>query len=210
MKKIAVILGIILLLTGCDVANQDEPMQVPESLVVTDAAEQTDTAETEATHEETVIPTEAVDVDETSVPTEETTISTEETTAPATSGQQYLGICDLCGEPYGYGEGFESLCTACQKKYGPKCSVCGTDCTYRGTIDGMCDECWSASQSTCFWCGIVCGTDGQWADEYYTCSSCGALRPCQNCGAYYYFWKMFEGVCYDCDDPSDGAAEGSE
>ena len=168
-------------------------------------------------------------------PTEETEEPTEITEAPTVETEPTIpeggGMCGTCGLHYAEGEGFEGLCFVCQEKYGPKCSTCGTDCTYRGSIDGLCDDCYermcyhcgtrgfaedqmcgnlcyncSTMDITCAQCGKQCDFDGLWVETYFCCSTCSQKQPCALCGDPYYIWDMFEGVCFNCDDPSGGEA----
>ena len=188
MKKLmALCLTVLWLLTGCTIVIVD-PFATASTQEITTIPTETPTQPTEAMEELTVA-------------TEEPTVETEPTIPEGG------GLCDTCGLPYAEGEGFEGLCFVCQEKYGPKCSTCGTDCTYRGTIDGMCDECWEKSQAReCAQCGQMCL--GSWVEQYYVCDICVQMRACPLCGKYYYIWDMFEGVCFDCDDPSGGEADG--
>lgn len=192
MKKwIAFLLVVTVMLSGCHAVIANPPATEPSATVTEPAMES---------------------LPETSTYTEPP-VQPEEDTTPSEPPAEAVpeiplggGICDTCGNIYGSGEGFEHLCYNCQEKYGPKCSVCGTDCTYRGTIEGMCDDCWENEQTEpCTLCGQECV--GTWIDTFYVCQSCAQTRPCAICGTQYYFWDMFEGVCFACDDPSDGMAD---
>lgn len=213
MKKLmALLLAVLWMLSGCTIIIVDPFATAPTQEII-EIPTEPPTQPTELTEEPTVV---------TEAPTVET-----EPTIPEGGG-----LCDTCGLPYAEGEGFEGLCFVCQEKYGPKCETCGTDCTYRGMTDGLCDDCYnrlchhcgtrgfsendmrgelcvicSLMDITCAQCGKHCDFEGSWVETYFCCEICRQKRPCALCGKNYYIWDMFEGVCYDCDDPSGGEAD---
>lgn len=130
------------------------------------------------------------------------------------------GYCDDCYEKNHKGEyGWCAVCGTALSGAEPnsfdgtrcfncaKCESCGNAMypyEFDASIGYICSLCRTGK---CFWCGAKCGSDGIQVDGYYCCQSCATPSPCDRCGTLYYFWDMFEGTCFNCADPSGGAAD---
>lgn len=119
--------------------------------------------------------------------------------------ETYFWYCGVCGDRLPENTGVPNQCEKCTY-----CGICG-EIAYSGGqwVNGVftCPSCLEKEQSgECAQCGQECV--GTWVGAYYVCDTCAQMRPCALCGTHYYIWEMFEGVCFDCDDPSGGAADG--